>query len=89
MKKNIKSFFNVSPSDYICRELKFYGWKRKDLGKKLGLPQTEVDAVIDKKQSISENMAKSLEKAFGESAEFWLNIDKMYWNRLKEEAEEK
>lgn len=89
MENKFKSRFNISPSDYICRELKFYGWKRRDLGKKLGFPQTEVEAIIAKKQAISEKMAASLEKVFGEPAMFWLNIDKMYWKRLEEENKTK
>jgi len=86
MENKFKSRFNVAPSDYICRELKFYGWKSKDLGKKLGFPQTEVEAILAKKQPISEKMAERLEKVFGEPALFWLNIDKMYWKRLEEET---
>lgn len=89
MENKFRSRFNVAPSDYICRELSFYGWKQKTLGEKLGLPQAEVEAVIAKKQPMSEKMAGSLEKVFGEPAVFWLSIDKMYWARQQEEKKTK
>ena len=86
MSNKYKSRFNVAPCDYICRELSFYGWKKKVLGEKLGISQAEVEAVMQKQQPISKKMAASLEKVFGEPAMFWLSIDEMYWRRFEEET---
>jgi antitoxin HigA-1 len=49
------------------------GLTQAELAAKLGMPRTAVNAIINGKRAITPATAMRLGKAFGTSAEFWLN----------------
>jgi len=77
-----KPYKNFAPSDYIRDELDARGWTQKDLADVLGVAPKTISAVMRNKQSITADMALLLSKAFGESAEYWMNLEAAYRSRL-------
>jgi HTH-type transcriptional regulator/antitoxin HigA len=77
-----KPYKNFAPSDYIRDELDVRGWLQKDLADVLGVAPKTISAVMRNKQSITADMALLLSKAFGESAEYWMNLEAAYRTRL-------
>ncbi|MEX0839662.1 MAG: HigA family addiction module antitoxin [Parvibaculum sp.] len=54
------------------------GLSANALAKKLGVPANRVSAIVGGKRDISPDTALRLERAFGSSAEFWLNMQARY-----------
>ncbi|MFH7025902.1 MAG: HigA family addiction module antitoxin [Heteroscytonema crispum UTEX LB 1556] len=59
------------------------------LSKDIGVPQTRISEIISGKRSITADTALRLSRYFGNSAQFWLNLQTQYDLReaLKENAE--
>ena len=51
-----------------------YGLSQVELAKRIGVPFQRVHLVINGKRAITPDTALRLEKLFGTSAEFWLNL---------------
>ena len=77
-----KPYKNFAPSDYIRDELDVRGWAQKDLADVLGVAPKTISAIMRNKQSVTTDMALLLSKAFGESAEYWMNLEAAYRSRL-------
>jgi len=77
-----KPYRNFAPSEYIHDELDARGWVQKDLADVLGVAPKTISAIMRNKQSITTDMAVLLGKAFGESAEYWMNLEAAYRSRL-------
>ena len=77
-----KPYKNFAPSDYIRDELDARGWTQKDLADVLGVAPKTISAIMRNKQSVTTDMALLLSKAFGESAEYWMNLEAAYRSRL-------
>ena len=52
------------------------------LAKACGVPRTRIERIVDEKNSITADTALRLGHWFGTSAEFWLNLQKLYELRL-------
>lgn len=76
-----KPYKNFAPSDYIRDEIEARGWAQKDLADVLGVAPKTISAIMRNKQSITTDMAVLLSKAFGESAEYWMNLEAAYRSR--------
>lgn len=50
------------------------GLSANALAKKLGVPANRISAIVAGRRDVSPDTALRLERAFGSSAEFWLNI---------------
>lgn len=48
------------------------------LAKRLGVPANRISSIVGGKRDISPDTALRLERAFGSSAEFWLNLQAHY-----------
>jgi addiction module HigA family antidote len=48
------------------------------LAKKLGVPANRISSIVAAKRDVSPDTALRLERAFGSSAEFWLNLQARY-----------
>ena len=77
-----KPYKNFAPSDYIRDELDVRGWAQKDLADVLGVAPKTISAIMRNKQSVTTDMALLLSKAFGESAEYWMNLEAAYRSTL-------
>lgn len=81
--KQLQSFYNVGPGDYILDFLDSFGWTQNDLAEATGFSLKSINQLINNKQGLTKETAISLEKVFGSPAEFWLNVDAKYQIRKK------
>lgn len=75
---------NIGPGEFIKEELDARNWRQEDLADILGVSLKSVNQLIQNKQSITIEMAKLLSRAFGQSPQYWLNLDSNYRLRLNE-----
>lgn len=54
------------------------GLSANRLAEKLGVPQNRISDIVRGRRGISADTALRLEKAFGVSAQFWLNLQQQY-----------
>lgn len=66
------------PGEFIRDELEARGWAQRDLAYILGVKEQAINPIMSGKRGISPDMAQSLSKAFGISAEYFLNLQKAY-----------
>lgn len=55
------------------------------LSKDIGVPQTRISEILSEKRSITADTALRLSKYFGNSAQFWLNLQTQYDLRQAQE----
>jgi addiction module HigA family antidote len=67
---------------YFMEPLEISGYK---LAKGIGVPQITISNIVNNKRGISTDMSLRLSKYFGNSAEFWLNLQQHY--ELEKERE--
>ncbi|NLC80285.1 MAG: HigA family addiction module antidote protein, partial [Lentisphaerae bacterium] len=82
MGKQLKPFMNIPPGDFIREELESRDWKQEDLAKIVDLSPKHVSRIITGADSISQDVAARLASAFGQSAEYWMNLETQYRARL-------
>lgn len=75
------------PGEFIRDELEARRWAQRDLAYILGVSEQSVNAIMSGKRGISPDMAQSLSKAFGISAEYFLNLQKAYELSTAREAD--
>jgi len=66
------------PGEYIADELEARGWTQDDLAEVLGCNRHTVMRLLNHKSGITADMAVALSKAFGTSAEMWMNLQSSY-----------
>lgn len=59
------------PGEFIRDELEARGWAQRDLAYILGVKEQAINPIMSGKRGISPDMARSLSKAFGISAEYF------------------
>ena len=88
MSKQLKPFMNIPPGDFIREELETRDWKQEDLAQIVDLSPKHVSRIITGADSISQDVAVRLASAFGQSPEYWMNIESQYRARLVEPTEQ-
>ena len=78
MSETIRSARAVAPGRIILRELETRGWSQLDLAAIMDRPEQVISEIIRAKKQITAETARQLAKAFGTSAEFWLNLEMQY-----------
>ncbi len=86
MAKKIKPFINMGPGEVIKGDLEALNWTQEDLSKIVGMSVKAVNEIIKNKTSITFETARLLGKAFGQSPQFWMNLDTAYRLRDQEES---
>jgi len=75
------------PGEFILDELEARGWAQRDLAYILGVKEQAINPIMSGKRGISPDMAQSLSKAFGISAEYFSNLQKAYELSVAREAD--
>ena len=66
------------PGDYIRAELKARNWRQCFLAKVMNSDPITVSHILAGSKPITPTIAKQLAKAFGTSAQLWLNLERSY-----------
>ena len=88
MTKELKPFVTIGLGETIKDELEERGWTQQDLSDITNMSPKNINHLLNNKISISTEIAKLLSKAFGQSANFWLNLDINYRRHLKKESKQ-
>ena len=78
-------FLNIGPGEFIKEELETRNWKQEDLAEILGMSLKSVNKIIMNKQALTTGTAKLLSRVFGQSPQYWMNLDTNYRLRLQKE----
>lgn len=70
-----------APGEVVKEELDERGWSQRDLASIMGVQPSVVSGIIKGTKAISLDLARNLSAAFGQSVQFWINMDTAY--RLK------
>jgi antitoxin HigA-1 len=75
----------IHPGEHLAEELKDLGISAAALAREIDVPVNRVTGIINGQRSITADTALRLGHWFGTSAEFWLNLQKLYELRLAQE----
>lgn len=83
---NTHRLSNIHPGEILRLEfLEPLGITPYRLSKDIGVPQTRISEILSEKRSITADTALRLSKYFGNSAQFWLNLQTQYDLRQAQE----
>ncbi|MBI2300116.1 MAG: HigA family addiction module antidote protein, partial [Armatimonadetes bacterium] len=76
--RQVRAVRAVPPGDIIRRELEARGWTQQELAEIMDRPLAALNQIIGGRKQITANTATELGRAFGTSAELWLNLETAY-----------
>lgn len=69
----------IHPGEVLAEDfMKPLGLSANALAQKLGVPANRISTIVAGRRDVSPDTALRLERAFGSSAEFWLNMQARY-----------
>src|ERR1039457_6091260 len=74
----------IHPGEHLAAELKELDMSAAELARKLDVPTNRITGILNAQRAITGDSALRLAHFFGTSAEFWLNLQKLYELRLAE-----
>ena len=74
----------IHPGEHLAEELKALQMSAAALARKLNVPTNRITGILNGRRAITGDTALRLAHFFGTSAEFWLNLQKLYELRLAE-----
>ena len=72
----------IHPGEHLAEELKELGISAAELARQIDVPVNRVTSIINGQRGITADTALRFGHWFGTSAEFWLNLQKLYELRL-------
>ena len=75
----------IHPGEHLAEELKALDMSASTLARQLSMPTNRITEILNERRAITGDTALRLAHFFGTSAEFWLNLQKLYELRLAEE----
>jgi addiction module HigA family antidote len=72
----------IHPGEHLAEEMKELGISAAELARQIDVPVNRVTGIINGQRAITADTALRLGHWFGTSAEFWLNLQKIYELRL-------
>ena len=75
----------IHPGEHLAEELKALDMSASTLARQLSVPTNRITEILNGRRAITGDTALRLAHFFGTSAEFWLNLQKLYELRLAEE----
>ena len=76
----------IHPGEHLAEQLEVLGISAAELGRRLDVPPNRITAIINGQRSITGDTALRLGHFFGNSPQFWLNLQAIYDLRTAEEA---
>ena len=74
----------IHPGEHLAEQLKELGMSAAELGRRLNVPTNRITGILNGQRAITGDSALRLAHFFGTSAEFWLNLQKLYDLRVAE-----
>ncbi len=87
--RTLKPHKLLGPGFHIQEEMDERGWTQEDLADVLGVSLKTVNQLLQNKQSITLETAKSLSEAFKQSPQFWMKLDTDYRLQLQAQQTQK
>ena len=75
----------IHPGEHLAEELKEVGMSAAALARQLEVPTNRITEILNGQRAVTGDTALRLGHFFGTSAEFWLNLQKLYELRMAEE----
>ena len=75
----------IHPGEHLAEELKELGMSAAALARQIAVPTNRITEILNGRRAITGDTALRLAHFFGTSAEFWLNLQKIYELRLAEQ----
>ena len=74
----------IHPGEHLAEQLEELGMSAAELGRRLEVPTNRITGILNGQRAITGDTALRLAHFFGTSAEFWLNLQKLYELRQAE-----
>jgi antitoxin HigA-1 len=76
----------IHPGEHLAEQLEALGMSAAGLARQLKVPTNRITHILNGQRAITGDTALRLGHFFGTSAEFWLNLQKIYELRVAERA---
>ena len=76
----------IHPGEHLAEQLGELGMSAAGLARQLGVPTNRITAILNGERAVTGDTALRLGHFFGTSAEFWLNLQKLYELRVAEQT---
>ncbi len=74
----------IHPGEHLAEQLEELKMSAAELGRQLKVPTNRITEILNGQRSITGDTALRLGHFFGTSAEFWMNLQKIYELRVAE-----
>jgi len=74
----------IHPGEHLAEQLEELGMSAAELARQLGVPTNRITAILHGQRAITGDSALRLGHFFGNSPQFWLNLQALYDLRLAE-----
>jgi addiction module HigA family antidote len=74
----------IHPGEHLAEQLEELGMSAAELARQLKVPTNRITEVLHGRRAVTGDTALRLGHFFGTSAEFWMNLQKLYELRLAE-----
>ncbi len=75
----------IHPGEHLAEQLEALGMSAAELGRQLGVPTNRITAILHGRRAITGDTALRLGHFFGNSPQFWLNLQATYELRVAEQ----
>ena len=75
----------IHPGEHLAEELRALDISAAALARRIGVPANQIAEILNGRRAITAETALKLAHFFDTSAEFWLNLQKLYELRIAEE----
>jgi len=75
----------IHPGEHLAEQLEELGMSAAELARQLRVPTNRITAILNGQRAITGDTALRLGHFFGTSAEFWMNLQKLYELRIAEQ----
>ena len=74
----------IHPGEHLAEQLEELGMSAAELARQLRVPTNRITAILNGQRAVTGDTALRLGHFFGTSAEFWMNLQKLYELRIAE-----